>query len=75
MSRIFFNHSSRDYVEVLALRDWLVGRGWNDAFFDLDPVRDIVAADRWQTTLGAPIGPQPRGDLPSVPPLQIASAK
>ena len=56
MSRIFLSHSSRDNVEALALRDWLFGQGWNDVFVDVDPVRALVAADRWQTALGATIG-------------------
>jgi hypothetical protein len=37
MARIFISHSSANNAEALALRDWLVARGWDDLFLDIDP--------------------------------------
>ncbi len=48
--------TSRRLDEALALRDWLGSQGWNDVFLDIDPVRGLVAADRWQKALNAAIG-------------------
>ncbi len=56
MSRIFLSHSSKNNAEALALRDWLASQGWNDVFLDIDPVRGLVAADRWQKALSSAIG-------------------
>lgn len=51
MSRIFLSHSSVDNAAAIALRDWLVGEGWNDLFLDLDPERGIAAGERWERAL------------------------
>jgi len=32
VSRIFISHSSIDNAPAIALRDWLVGEGWDDLF-------------------------------------------
>ena len=56
MSRIFLSHSSKNNAEALALREWLASQGWNDVFLDIDPVRGLVAADRWQKALNNAIG-------------------
>ena len=53
VSRIFLSHSSADNAAAIALRDWLVGEGWNDLFLDLDPDRGIVAGERWEQALNA----------------------
>jgi hypothetical protein len=50
------SHSGRNNAEALALRDWLASRGWTDVFLHIDPLRGLVAADRWQKALGAAIG-------------------
>ncbi|HXT21670.1 MAG TPA: toll/interleukin-1 receptor domain-containing protein, partial [Thermoanaerobaculia bacterium] len=47
MARIFISHSSANNAEALALRDWLVARGWDDLFLDIDPHRGLVAGQRW----------------------------
>ena len=51
MARIFLSHSSKDNAAAIALRDWLVGEGWNDLFLDLDPDRGIAAGERWERAL------------------------
>ena len=51
MSRIFLSHSSSDNAAAVALRDWLVGAGWDDLFLDLDPQRGIAAGERWEKAL------------------------
>jgi hypothetical protein len=51
VSRIFISHSSTDNAPVIALRDWLVGEGWNELFMDLDPTRGIAAGERWERAL------------------------
>ena len=51
MSRIFLSHSSNDNASAIALRDWLVGEGWNELFLDLDPDRGIAAGERWERAL------------------------
>ena len=51
MSRIFMSHSSTDNAPAIALRDWLVGEGWDDLFLDLDPQRGIAAGERWERAL------------------------
>ena len=56
MSRIFLSHSSRNNAEALAIRQWLATQGWNDVFLDIDPIRGLVAAERWQKALNAAIG-------------------
>jgi hypothetical protein len=45
------SHSSANNVEAVALRDWLIGEGWDDLFLDLDPKRGIVAGERWERAL------------------------
>ena len=51
MARIFLSHSSGNNAEALALRDWLIGHGWDDLFLDLDPQRGLKAGERWQEFL------------------------
>jgi formylglycine-generating enzyme required for sulfatase activity/S1-C subfamily serine protease len=51
VSRIFISHSSIDNAPAIALRDWLVGEGWDDLFLDLDPQRGIAAGERWERAL------------------------
>jgi len=56
VARIFISHSSRNNAQALALRDWLIGQGWNDLFLDIHPTDGLVAAERWQGALRASIG-------------------
>ncbi|MEO5345494.1 MAG: TIR domain-containing protein [Magnetococcus sp. YQC-9] len=51
MARIFISHSSQNNPEAIALRDWLLGEGWDDLFLDLDPERGIIAGERWERAL------------------------
>jgi len=51
VSRIFNSYSSTDNAPAIALRDWLVGEGWDDLFLDLDPERGIAAGERWERAL------------------------
>jgi hypothetical protein len=51
MARIFLSHSSGNNAEATALRDWLIGQGWDDLFLDLDPERGLKAGERWQAAL------------------------
>ena len=51
MARIFLSHSSANDAEAVALRDWLIGEGWDDLFLDLDPTRGIAAGERWELAL------------------------
>jgi len=51
VSRTFISHSSTDNAPAIALRDLLVGEGWNDLFLDLDPERGIAAGERWGRAL------------------------
>lgn len=51
MSQLFISHSNVDEAEALAVRDWLVNKGWDDIFLDLDPERGLVAGQRWQDEL------------------------
>ena len=51
MARIFLSHSSNDDAKAVALRDWLLGQGWDDVFLDLDPRRGIAAGERWERAL------------------------
>ena len=53
MARIFISHSSANNAEALALRDWLVARGWDDLFLDIDPQRGLVSGQRWLDRLQA----------------------
>ena len=50
MPRLFISHSSKDDVEALAFRRWLVANGWseNDVFIDL---HGIGAGERWRERL------------------------
>ena len=47
MARIFISHASANNAQALALRDWLVARGWDDLFLDIDPQRGLVSGQRW----------------------------
>lgn len=49
MARIFISHSSKDNIEAIALRDWLVSEGWvaDEIFLDLDD----MTAEYWRTSL------------------------
>jgi hypothetical protein len=52
MARIFISHSSRNNAAAIALRDWIVAHGWDDApFLDLDPTGGIAAGERWERAL------------------------
>ena len=51
MARIFLSHSSANDAKAVALRDWLIGEGWDDLFLDLDPTRGIAAGERWELAL------------------------
>ncbi len=51
MSRLFISHSSGNNAEAIALRDWLIGQGWDDVFLDLDPESGLKAGERWQAAL------------------------
>jgi tetratricopeptide (TPR) repeat protein len=51
MSRLFISHSSANNAEAVAIRDWLVGEGWDEVFLDLDPERGIAAGERWERAL------------------------
>ena len=81
MSRIFISHSSTDNAPAIALRDWLVGEGWDDLFLDLDPERGIAAGERWERALNeaarrceAVRGGAPPGRRPSRPQLHLVVA-
>jgi hypothetical protein len=54
LARIFLSHSSANNAEAIALRDWLIGEGWDDLFLDLDPTRGIAAGERWERKLHEP---------------------
>jgi formylglycine-generating enzyme required for sulfatase activity len=45
------SHSSGNNAEAIAVRDWLIGHGWDDLFLDLDPGRGLKAGERWQAAL------------------------
>jgi WD40 repeat protein len=47
MPKIFISHASANNAEALALRDWLVARGWDDLFLDIDPARGLVSGQHW----------------------------
>ncbi|WP_026362896.1 toll/interleukin-1 receptor domain-containing protein [Methylopila sp. M107] len=51
MALIFISHASANNPAAIAIRDWLIAEGWNDLFLDVDPVRGIVAAERWERAL------------------------
>jgi hypothetical protein len=40
-----------DNAPPIALRDRLVGEGWDDLFLDLDAERGIAAGERWEHAL------------------------
>jgi formylglycine-generating enzyme required for sulfatase activity len=50
LPRLFISHSSKDNVEALAFRRWLVANGWaeSDVFIDL---HGIGAGERWRERL------------------------
>ena len=64
MARIFLSHSSGNNAEAIALRDWLIGHGWDDLFLDLDPERGLKAGERWQAALKQAAETLRVGDLP-----------
>jgi hypothetical protein len=51
VARVFLSHSSANNAEAIALRDWMIERGWDDLFLDLDPERGLKAGERWQEAL------------------------
>jgi len=51
VARIFLSRSSGNNADAIALRDWLIGHGWDDLFLDLDPERGLKAGERWQAAL------------------------
>src|SRR6185436_1658489 len=51
MARIFISHSWADNAKALALRDWLVKRGWTALFLDIDPQRGLIPGQRWRDHL------------------------
>lgn len=52
MARIFISHSSKNNAAAIALRDWIIEGGWDEApFLDLDPERGIAAGERWERAL------------------------
>lgn len=51
MSLIFLSHSAKNNGEAVALRDWLIEKGWSELFLDLDPERGLKAGQRWQQAL------------------------
>jgi len=51
MARIFLSHSSRDNVADIAMRDWLIGEGWDDIFLDLDSQRGLHGGAKWRDEL------------------------
>jgi hypothetical protein len=51
VSRTFITHSSTDNDPAIALRDWLVGEGWDNLFLDLDPELGITAGERSEQAL------------------------
>ena len=51
MSRLFLSHSSANNAKAIAIRDWLIEKGWNELFLDLDPERGLKAGERWQEEL------------------------
>ena len=51
MAHIFISHSSQNNPKAIEVRDWLAKNGWTDVFLDLDPVRGIVAGQRWKEAL------------------------
>ena len=50
MPRLFISHSSKDNVEALAFRRWLVANGWAEADVFID-LHGIGAGERWRETL------------------------
>lgn len=54
MSRIFLSHSSRDTLQAVALKRWLVEQDAglaDEIFLDLDPVTGIQPGERWKEAL------------------------
>ena len=50
MARLFLSHSSRDNIQALAFKNWLVESGWDpdDVFVDL---QSIGAGERWRVII------------------------
>jgi hypothetical protein len=51
MAHIFLSHSSENNAEAIALRDWLIGHGWDDLFLDLNPPAGLKPGEHWQAAL------------------------
>jgi hypothetical protein len=54
MSRVFLSHSSRDTLQAVALKRWLVEQDLSlegEIFLDLDPVTGIQPGERWKEAL------------------------
>ncbi len=51
MARIFPGHSSDNNAEAIALRDRMAAQGCDDLFLDVDPDRELVSGERWETAL------------------------
>ena len=54
MSRVFLSHSSRDTLQAIALKRWLVEQDPSlegEIFLDLDPVTGIQPGERWKEAL------------------------
>ncbi|MGY2116594.1 nSTAND1 domain-containing NTPase [Nocardia gipuzkoensis] len=54
VSRIFLSHSSRDNVEAIALRQWLIQQRpelAGEVFLDIDPAAGIGGGVRWKEAL------------------------
>lgn len=47
MAKIFISHSWANNAEAWALRNWLVARGWDDLFLDIDSRRGLVSGQHW----------------------------
>jgi hypothetical protein len=45
------SHSTKNNAEAIAVRDWMIAKGWDDIFLDLDPGRGLKAGERWQDAL------------------------
>lgn len=51
MSLLFISHSSKDNIQAVAIKDWLIAEGWNDIFLDLDPEHGIAGGEKWEQAL------------------------
>jgi hypothetical protein len=48
---IFISHSSKNNAEAVAVRDWLRGEGYAEAFLDLDPEHGLAPGQHWEEEL------------------------